>query len=380
MYLDHAAATPMDPLVLQDMQPYFTENFFNPSSSYAPAVEIKRDYREAKSKIAKYLGVMTDELVMTAGATESINLAFEAAGEGKCLVGAIEHAAVMRAAEQYQTPVLIQPDEKGHITAEMVQEKLSPDVTFVSIALANHELGAVQPIEEISAVIRRERERRLMSGEKTSLIFHTDASQALALIDLKIKRLGVDLVTLSAAKIYGPKQVGLLWVRPGVKLTPKIVGGGQEGGLRSGTENVAGAIGFATAVELASRRRSGELKRLRNLRNIMASKLSEAFPEMVTSTDMKKSLVNYLNVSFPGVDAERLIFRLENQNVFVATGSACAANLGTRSHVLRAIGLSDAEIDGSLRLTLGRLNTEESIRKATKLIIQAVRAEQERAR
>lgn len=380
MYLDHAAATPMDPLVLQDMQPYFADNFFNPSSPYAPAVKVKRDYREAKSKIARQLGVMGDELVITAGATESINLAFEAAGEGVCLIGAIEHAAVMRAAEHYREPILVQPTKTGRITAEMVRKALTPEVTFVSIALANHEVGTVQPIEEIAMVVRQERDRRLQAGEKTPLIFHTDASQALALIDLKIKRLGVDLVTLSAAKVYGPKQVGLLWARPGVRLTPKIVGGGQEGGLRSGTENVAGVIGFATAVELASRRRSGEVKRLRDLRNVVFSKLMAEFPGMIVSTDMKKSLVNYLNVSFPGVDAERLIFRLENQDVFVATGSACAANLGTRSHVLRAIGLSDAEIDGSLRLTLGRLNTEQSVQRATELIIETVRAEQERTR
>ena len=250
----------------------------------------------------------------------------------------------------------------------------------MSIALANHEVGSVQPIEEIASVIQAERDRRRESGEKNTLLFHTDASQAAALIDIKIKRLGVDLVTLSAAKVYGPKQVGLLWVRPGVRLTPNIVGGGQENGIRSGTENVAGVIGFATAIELAAHRRGGEIKRLRELRGFLLDNLTQAFPEMIVSTDMKKSLVNYLNVSFPGVDAERLIFRLESQNVFVATGSACAANLGTRSHVLEAIGLNESEIDGSLRLTLGRLNSRESITKASELITEAVRAEQERTK
>ena len=380
MYLDHAAATPMDNLVLQDMQPYFSDLFFNPSSPYAPGVKIKQDYREAKSRIARSLGVMGDELIMTAGATESINLAFGAAKGGKCLVSAIEHAAVINAAEKNGEVIYIQPTRKGHVAAESVRNALNSEVTFVSIALANHEVGSVQPIEEIASVIQAERDRRRESGEKNTLLFHTDASQAAALIDIKIKRLGVDLVTLSAAKVYGPKQVGLLWVRPGVRLTPNIVGGGQENGIRSGTENVAGVIGFATAIELAARRRGGEIKRLRELRNLLLNNLTQAFPEMIVSTDMKKSLVNYLNVSFPGVDAERLIFRLESQNVFVATGSACAANLGTRSHVLEAIGLNESEIDGSLRLTLGRLNSRESITKASELITEAVRAEQERTK
>ena len=380
MYLDHAAATPMDNLVLQDMQPYFSDLFFNPSSPYAPGVKIKQDYREAKSRIARSLGVMGDELIMTAGATESINLAFGAAKGGKCLVSAIEHAAVINAAEKNGEVIYIQPTRKGHVAAESVRNTLNSEVTFVSIALANHEVGSVQPIEEIASVIQAERDRRRESGEKNTLLFHTDASQAAALIDIKIKRLGVDLVTLSAAKVYGPKQVGLLWVRPGVRLTPNIVGGGQENGIRSGTENVAGVIGFATAIELAAHRRGGEIKRLRELRGFLLDNLTQAFPEMIVSTDMKKSLVNYLNVSFPGVDAERLIFRLESQNVFVATGSACAANLGTRSHVLEAIGLNESEIDGSLRLTLGRLNSRESITKASELITEAVRAEQERTK
>ena len=195
---------------------------------------------------------------------------------------------------------------------------------------------------------------------------------------MKIKRLGVDLLTLSAAKVYGPKQVGLLWVRPGVILSANILGGGQELGLRSGTENVAGVVGFATALELAQKRRSAEVKRLRKLREELVKDLRQAFPEIVTSSDMKKSLVSFLNISFPGLDAERLIFLLESRGVLVATGSACAANSGTRSHVLSSIGLSESEIGGSLRLTLGKLNNEDNIKLASQLIIEAVRLETER--
>lgn len=377
IYLDHAAATPMDPLVVEAMQPYFSEKFFNPSSPYAPAVTVKRDYREAKSRIARVLGVGADELVMTAGATESINLAFTAVS-GVSLISAIEHSSVINSAKARSDVRLIPPMKNGRIDLQAVKKLLTPDVSFISIALANHELGYIQSIEEIAEVVRAERLRRQENGESTPLIFHTDASQTAALIDVKIKRLGVDLLTLSAAKVYGPKQVGLLWIRPGVNLQPNIVGGDQEAGLRSGTENVAGVVGFATALELAAKRRSGEVKRLRGLRDVLAKKLSAAFPDMIISSDQKKSLVNFLNISFPGVDAERLVFLLEARGVLVATGSACAANSGTRSHVLAAIGLSDAAIDGSLRLTLGRLNYETNVCQAAELIIEAVRREKAR--
>lgn len=257
---------------------------------------------------------------------------------------------------------------------------LTPDVGFVSVALVNHELGYIQPIEEIAEIVKAERLRRQENGESLPLIFHTDASQAAALIDVKIKRLGVDLLTLSAAKVYGPKQVGLLWMRPGVTLKANIFGGGQELGLRSGTENVAGVVGFATALELAQKRRSAEVKRLRKLREELVKDLRQAFPEMLISSDMKKSLVSFLNISFSGIDAERLVFLLESRGVLVATGSACAANSGTRSHVLASVGLSESEIDGSLRLTLGKLNNDENIKRAGEFIIEAVRAEMKRAR
>jgi aminotransferase, class V len=377
IYLDHAAATPMDPLVVEVMLPYFSEKFFNPSSPYAPAVFVKREYQQAKSRLARCLGVMADELVMTAGATESVNLAFGAAN-GVSLISAIEHDSVINSAKARSEVKLIQPMKNGRIDPQSVKKMLTPDVGFVSIALVNHELGYIQPIEEIAEIIKDERLRRQENGESTPLVFHTDASQAAALIDVKIKRLGVDLLTLSAAKVYGPKQVGLLWVRPGITLAANVLGGGQELGLRSGTENVAGVMGFAMALELAQKRRSAEIKRLRYLREKLVKELRQVFPEMTISSDMKKSLVSFLNISFPGLDAERLIFLLESRGVLVATGSACAANSGTRSHVLTCIGLSEAEIDGSLRLTLGRLNDEENINRAVRLIIEAVRAEMER--
>lgn len=377
IYLDHAAATPVDPVVLDSMLPYFGEKFFNPSSPYSKAVEVKREYAEAKHRIAKVLGVQADELVMTAGATESINIAFSVAS-GEILVASIEHDAILKAADRAGEVTKIKPDSKGRINPQAVADLITPSTQFISIGLVNNELGTVQAIEDIGRIIESERQRRQDNSETTPLFFHTDASQAAALMDVKIKRLGVDLLTLSAAKVYGPKQVGLLWVRPSVLVQPTIVGGGQEMGLRSGTENVAGVIGFATALEIAAKRRSAEVSRLRQLRQKLADQLTDSFDDIVISSDMKKGLVSFLHVSFPGVDAERLIFQLENQGVMVATGSACAANKGTRSHVLEQIGLSDSEINGSLRISMGRLSTEEGIDRAAQLIVEAVRLEQKR--
>ena len=377
IYLDHAAATPLDNVVLEAMMPYFSDKFYNPSSPYSPAVEVKRDYQNAKQRIAQALGVGADELVMTAGATESINLAFSASYQ-RNLVANIEHQSVIEAAKKLNGTIFVEADHKGFISPELVKRELATDVSMVSIALANHELGIIQPIAEIAEIVKNERERRRLINDKTPLLFHTDASQALSLVDVKPNRLGVDLLTLSASKIYGPKQVGLLWVRPGIKLKPSIVGGGQEAGLRSGTENVAGVIGFAVAVELASKRREGEIRRLKVFRDKLATELLTSCPDMVISSDNKKSLVSYLNVSFPGIDAERLVFKLESKGVLVATGSACSANKGNQSTVLRAIGLDNQLIDGSLRLTLGRLTSESDVEQASKLIVEAV--QQEKAR
>ena len=377
MYLDHAAATPMDPLVVAAMQPYFAELFYNPSSPYVSAVQVKRDYREAKARIARELGVLGDELVMTAGATESINLGLSAAGDGVLAVGATEHTSVLEVAK-HLGGIVIPADEKGRITAEAVRRSMYSDITLISVGLVNNELGIIQPIDEIMQVVEAERERRRAAGESSPLYVHCDASQGLSLLDIKPKRMGIDLLTLSAAKVYGPKQVGLLWVRPGVTVSARIAGGGQEGGLRSGTENVAGVVGFAVAVELAAKRRSGEIKRLRGLRDDMQRTLEREFPWMIVSSDRKKSLANFLHISFPGIDAERLIFWLEQRGVMVATGSACAANKGTQSHVLTAIGMGDEAIRGSLRISLGRLSTEENCQEAARLIIEAVRTEQER--
>ena len=377
IYLEYAAATPVDQRVLAAMLPYFSERFYNPSSPYEPAVQVRHEYNQAKAAIARTIGAVPDELVMTAGATESINLAFSVA-EGHVVVPTVEHHAVLSAAHQHDcTEVAV--DKRGRVTASAIRAAIRPDTTLVSVALANNELGTLQPIAEIAREIATVREERRQSGNKTPLYFHSDASQGTGLIDIQTARLGVDLLTLNAAKVYGPKQVGLLWVHRHVAIRPTIMGGGQERGLRSGTENVAGTIGYAVAMTQATDKRKRESQRLRDLRDQLQKKLMTAFPDMLVLGDQSHRLPNFLTVAWDGLDAERLIFSLERRGVYVATGSACAANSGTRSHVLTGIGLTDTEADGSIRMSLGADSGQASIDRAADGIIAAVTAERERS-
>jgi cysteine desulfurase len=376
IYLDHAAATPLDERVFLAMRPYFTELFYNPSSPYSAALAVRRDYEAAKQVIASSVGAKPDELVMTAGATESVNLAFSSIG-GHVVTANIEHHAVLEAAKR-RDHTLVASSEKGMVSAEAIRAAIRPDTQLVSVALANNELGTIQPLRDIATVVRAIRADRLSRGDTTPLYLHSDASQGAGQIDIHVARLGVDLLTLNAGKVYGPKQVGLLWAASHVRLSPQIVGGGQERGLRSGTENIAGAIGFAKAMELAERHRKSESERLRGLRDGLQKQLVGAFADAVISGSEKRRLPGHLHISFPGLDAERLVFALEMRGVLVATGSACAANKGTRSHVLTAIGLSPEVADGSLRLTFGHLSTEENTKKAGDIIIEEVTRERKR--
>ena len=375
-YFDYAAASPLDSKVIEAMMPYFSDNFYNPSSPYAPAVEVRRAYHAAKQRLAHTIGASADELVMTAGATESINLAI-GGFSGHKVTSAVEHASVKKATQTGDHTIL-PVDHHGLISAAQVDEAIQDGTEVVSVALANHEIGSVQPIRDIAKVIEQRRRQRRVEGNKLPLVLHCDASQGFGLIDIHVGRLGVDLLTLNAGKIYGPKQVGLLWVRPGVIVTPRIVGGGQESGLRSGTENVAGVIGFAEAAHIASEKRAHESKRLLKLRDSLERTLIKRFPTAVLSGHPRHRLANFCHISFPGIDAERLVFLLEMDNVLVATGSACAANSGTRSAVLNAIGLEPQVADGSLRLTLGRGTTQEAIEYAAAKIITAVEKEASR--
>lgn len=376
IYFDHAAATPLDERVFLVQQLYLREKFYNPAAAYMSARDVRADYEDARWRLAKSIGGSREEIVITAGATESINIAFHGllASGGHVVIGATEHAAVRGAAKQYDHSVATS-DSKGIITPEAVKAVITPETRLVSITLADSELGTVQKLRDIAQVVIDQRAARLRAGDKTPLYLHSDASQGAGALDINVARLGVDLLTLNAGKIYGPKQVGLLWVRAGLVLEPFIRGGGQERGMRSGTENVAGAIGFAHALELVQSQRHDENERLTKLRTQLASGLQSGVDDLIVNGHPKRHLPGHLNISIPGVDAERVVFALDERGIQVATGAACAANKGTRSKVLEAIGLDDLAADGSLRLSLGHLNDEAQIAAAIPIIIETINKE-----
>ena len=398
IYLDHAAATPVSDKVLKAMKPYFDVEFFNPSAAYLPAKKVAADYEAAKGVIAHAVGAKASDIVITAGATEANNLAFtaisarrlpsfeehifrrgkygatEPRNDGRegafrerwatscVLYLETEHESVRAVAESYGG-VAIKVLSNGMIDLEDLKAKITDETQMISVSLANNELGTIQPLAEIARIIREVKIDRMKRGVKTQLLLHSDASQALNLLDINVARLGVDLLTLNAAKVYGPKGVGTLYVSHDARLKPLTLGGGQEKGLRSGTENVPGVIGFAKAVGLAKEHLNGNRKKYASWRKILLSELKEY--ELINK---KHCLDNFVVVSFPGLDAERLIFLLEEKGVYVATGAACAASKGEKSHVLRAIGLSDELINGSLRVTFGETNDEEQIIEAARII------------
>lgn len=377
-YLDYAAATPLDPEVLEAMGPYLTGRFYNPSAPYELARGVRDDVERARATVARLIGARPDNLVFTAGATEANNLAF-AAVEGHVVVDAIEHESVLACAGTHARRT-VRVGRDGLVDPSAVARAIRPDTELVSIELANGEIGCVQPVREVSRAVAEERARRLEAGERTPIYLHTDASQAAGCLSVNVSSLGVDLLTLSAAKIYGPKQVGALWAADDVRLRPLVYGGGQEGGVRSGTENVAGVVGLARAMELACERRPREARRLAALRERLRAGLLERLPWTVVSgpRNAKRRLPGLLHVAFAGIEARRLVIALEREGVSVGTGSACAASRMRVSHVLEAIGMPRPLAEGSLRLTLGLPTTEDEVDRAVLAIERAVRSEMAR--
>lgn len=381
IYLDYAAATPVDEQVLEAMLPYFSQDFANPSASYAPARQVHADVEDARARIAHLMGSKPANIVFTAGATEANNLALTAAtSDAHVIASAIEHASMRNCVLGRENGSFVPVDAQGFVSPDALKATIRPDTELVSIALANGEIGTVQPLRELAQVVDDERMRRLTAGDMRPIYLHTDASQAAALKTLNVSSLGADLVTVSAAKMYGPKQMGLLWVRSGIELRPLVCGGGQEAGLRSGTENVPGIIGFARAFELARERRESESRRLHELRDWLQATLKAAFADAVVAgpTRDAQRLDNLLHISFPGLLARRLVISLDQRGVYVGTGSACAASKMTVSPVLEAIGVPPEVAEGSVRITLGHDTTREQVEQAAQIIIEVVSAETKR--
>jgi cysteine desulfurase len=368
IYLDHAAATPLDTRVLKAMNPYLTRDFYNPSANYLAARDVRKALESARARTAHPLGARPAEIVFTAGGTEANNLAISGVMErfpdGNAVVSAIEHDSVLEPAGRYECrEAAVKSD--GRLDLDDLRRRIDGDTVLVSVCYANGEIGTVQPLREVARIVQEERSRR---GPSRPLILHTDACQAANYLDLHVARLGVDLMTLNGGKIYGPKQSGALYVKAGLELKPLIFGGGQERGLRSGTENVAAAIGFAEALDLAQGMKTEETARLRGLRKTFMEGLAAEVPGVIFNQSVKYHLPNNLHATFPGQDNERLLIKLDGAGIMAAAGSACSADSGEPSHVLKAIGLDDSDARASLRFTMGRGTTEPMIKKTVRTL------------
>lgn len=375
IYLDHAATTPMDERVLAAMQPYWSERFGNPSSVHDAGRSGRAALDWARGTVARLLGCGPREVIFTAGATEANNLAingrfFDAllrnpAVRPHLVTSAIEHPAVLSTVNElhrFGADITILPvTTDGLVDPTDVRAAIRPATCLISIMYANNEIGTIQPIAELAEVA-------VASG----ITLHTDAVQAAGKLSLDVASLGVDLLSLSAHKVRGPKGMGLLYARDGIALFPQLHGGGQEYGRRAGTENVAGAVGLATALELALAEQRENVANMLALRDRLAEGLLEQIPDTRLNGSVQRRLPNNVHVSFAGVDGESLLFHLDLHGLAASSGSACASGSGQPSHVLLALGLSPALAEGSLRLSLGPTTTAHEIDRAIAIISASV--------
>ncbi len=359
IYLDHAATTPLREEVLAEMLPYFREEFGNASSIYSWGRRARQALGNSRDCVARILNAESDEIVFTSGGSEGANLAVKGVAWAQqhrgthIITSAVEHPAVLDAVswlERAGFAVTILPvDGEGMVAPEVVQAALRPDTILVSVMHANNEVGTIQPISKIGEIVRSH-----------GALFHTDAVQAAGTLKLDVKELNADLLSLSAHKLYGPKGVGALYVRKGVRLDPLIHGGAQEKRRRAGTENVAGIVGLAKALELAQDEREAEAERLTALRDKLFAGLRK-IPFTKVNGSLEHRLPNNVNVCFKYIEGESLLLNLDLLGVAASSGSACTSGSLEPSHVLLAMGLSHEIAHGSLRLTLGRQTSEDDI-------------------
>lgn len=366
VYLDHAATTPLDPLVLEAMMPYLRDAFGNPSSLYAEAQEARRGLEAARRQVAVVLGCRPQDVVFTSGGTESDNLALRGAawagrraGRGDHVVTtAIEHHAVLHAAERLEQEgfrvTYLGVDREGFIDLAELEAAVGDDTVLVSVMYVNNEVGAIEPIAEAARVVKAKNPRAA---------FHTDAVQAAGLLDINVDALGVDLLSLAAHKFYGPKGVGALYIRPRTAFLPQQLGGSQERGRRAGTENVAGAVGMAKALELAYEELAARTEHYRALRDRLLTGVPERVPgtHVTGPAGAARRAANNASFCFDYIEGEPVLVALDLAGVACSSGSACTSGSLEPSHVLTAMGIPQDLARGSMRLTVGKDNTPEQV-------------------
>lgn len=366
IYMDHAATTPVRREVLEAMLPYFTSNFGNPSSIYTIAQEARKAVDESRETIARCLGGRVSEVVVTSGGTESDNTALKGAAFALRQTGnhivttAIEHHAVLHTChqlEQFGFEVTYLPvDQYGLVDPDDVGRAITDRTVLVSVMLANNEIGTIEPVADISRVVKEEARRR-----NRTIVFHTDAVQAAGFLELNVRALGADMLSLSAHKFQGPKGVGALYIRRGTPFEPQQMGGGQERQRRSGTENVAGMVGMAEALRLATEERERVSAHCRSLRDKIIAGIEERVERAHLNGHPTLRLPNNVNICFEDVEGEPILLGLDFSGIAASSGSACSSASLEPSHVLLAIGRPADLAQGSLRITLGRDSTEQEV-------------------
>ncbi len=363
IYLDHAATTPIEPKAKAAMEKYWAEEFGNPGSFHAAGLRAQKALNSSRASVAKILNCSPEEVVFTGSGTESINMAIKGVfrankSKGKHIItSATEHHAVLETCKYLQKHdgadlTVLPVDKYGQVRAETLEKAIRPDTVLITIMFANNEIGTINRIHELAAI-----------AKKRNVLFHTDACQAAGSLDLDVQKLGVDLMTVNGSKVYGPKGIGALYIRRGTNIHPILHGGGQEFGLRSGTENTPLIVGFATALEVAYECKERECARIAGLRDRLVSSILKSVPKTFLNGHPKERLPNNANITFMDVEGEALLLHLNEHGIYASTGSACSSKSLEPSHVILALGLPYEASHGSIRFSLGRHTTEEDIGK-----------------
>lgn len=371
IYFDYAATTYTDRRVVHAMKPYFSHIFGNAGSLHQFGRKAKLALEKARQQVADLIGAETDEIIFTGSGTESDNLAILGAAKaykqkGQHLITSnIEHKAVLNPMKKLSQDGFevdfLKVDYEGLLAVDQIQQAINNKTTLVSVIYASNEIGVIQPIAEIGKMIKEIRAKRKENTIDVPLIFHIDACQAAGYLSLDVNNLGVDLLTLNGSKIYGPKGVGVLYVRKGIMLEPIILGGDQEGGVRPGTENIPGTVGLGIALDIAQKIRQEESNREKSLRDYFIRRLIDEIPDVVLNGHATKRLPNNINISVLGIEGEAMLLWLDKYGIAASTGSACDSRHLEPSHVILALGKSHEYAHGSLRLTLGRKTTKREI-------------------
>ena len=377
IYLDNAASTAVHPEVVKEMLPYFDVQYGNPSSIHQFGRKAKNAIQKARKQVAALIDAEPDEILFTSGGTESNNIILYGISNlplrtsstkkerNHIITSSIEHEAILQPCknlEEIGCKITYLPvDESGMVDLPDVANSLTENTIIVSIMFANNEVGTIQPIKEISEVCK-----------KYDVLFHTDAVQAVGKVPINVKELGVDALSVSSHKINGPKGIGALFIKKGLRVAPQILGGGQENGMRSGTENVASIVGFGKACEIAKERLNENISHFQTLHSSMLSRVIKEIPHVKLNGHSEKRIFNNIHLTFMGVNGEDLIIKLDEHGIAASTGSACSMHTQKASHVLQAMGFNHEQITGSLRMSFGYLNTLDEVEQTIDVLKKVV--------